>query len=130
MSRTLASILDADLVSKPISVLNFSACGGELKFWWVRNDVLDVGTTKLNSNYCKSFKSSCRIFAKDSILEQFDTVVVNAGAHVLKGGILEYERMMTSASKALTSSLKRLHGDNGIFVVRNTLPGHWECNAR
>lgn len=131
MARTLASIIDADFVSNPQSNLHFSACGGKMKLSWYRSDVLDVGTTNYTTNYCNRLKTSCCvIFARDSILRRYDTVVVNAGAHPTRGGVSEYEQMMTSASEALTSSLKRLHGDNGIFVVRNSLPGHWECGIR
>lgn len=132
MTRTLASILGANFVSNPQSNLNFSACGGALKISWYRNDVLDVsGTTKWDSDYCNTLKTlCCVVFAKDSVLERFDTVVVNAGVHPMAGGVSEYERRMTTASEALNSSLKRLHGDSGIFVVRNSLPGHWECSDR
>ncbi|CAN0339444.1 unnamed protein product, partial [Pylaiella littoralis] len=92
MTRTLASILGANFVSNPQSNLNFSACGGALKISWYRNDVLDVsGTTKWNSDYCNTFKTlCCVVFAKDSVLERFDTVVVNAGVHPMAGGVSEY----------------------------------------
>ncbi|CAM9961222.1 unnamed protein product, partial [Scytosiphon promiscuus] len=37
---------------------------------------------------------------------------------------------MATASKVLTASMKRLHGGKAILMVRNTLPGHWECTER
>ncbi len=67
--------------------------------------------------------------ADDSVLSEFDTLVVNSGAHILRRGMRAYESRMSDASASLTESMRRLHGDDAILVVRNTSPGHWNCEA-
>ncbi|CAN0163866.1 unnamed protein product, partial [Hapterophycus canaliculatus] len=67
--------------------------------------------------------------ADDATLEQYDTLVINSGAHVVRGGMAAYADMMSQASSTLTASMRRLHGDEAILVVRNTPPGHWNCEA-
>lgn len=132
MTQTLAGVLRADAVSRVGFIHNFSACGGELKFAWYRNDLLDVRRTEFESIHCALKDVSdtrCTVFATDSVLEQFDTLVVNAGAHSLAGGMSAFREMMMAAGADLTSSMDRLH-DNAVTVVRNTVPGHWECHDR
>ena len=70
----------------------------------------------------------CTTFANDEVLSEFDTLVVNSGAHRPKGGLRGYEEMMTTASAELEASMKRLHGEDAILVVRNTSPGHGNCS--
>lgn len=67
------------------------------------------------------------MLAGDSVLAEYDTLVVNSGAHVLEGGMSAYESRMSMAAATLTESMTRLHGDDAILVVRNTSPGHWNC---
>lgn len=67
--------------------------------------------------------------ADDATLEDYDTLVVNSGAHILRGGMDAYADMMSNASSALTASMRRLHGYDALLVVRNTTPGHWNCEA-
>lgn len=74
-----------------------------------------------------SFASSC---ADDSILGAYDTLVVNAGAHRRRGGIKAYGEMMRNASTSLAASMERLHGDEAIMIVRNTVPGHGKSYER
>lgn len=68
--------------------------------------------------------------ADDATLSQFDTLVVNAGAHLRSGALEAYGSMMKSASESLTSAMRRLHGDNAILVVRNIVPGHGQSFDR
>lgn len=66
-------------------------------------------------------------FPGDPVLEEYDTLVVNSGAHVVEGGMSAYESSMSEAAASLTESMRRLHGDDAVLVVRNTSPGHWNC---
>jgi len=70
----------------------------------------------------------CLTFANDTVLADFDTLVVNSGAHRPKGGLPGYAEMMAAASTSLEASMKRLHGEDAILVVRNTSPGHGNCS--
>ncbi|CAN0273303.1 unnamed protein product [Pylaiella littoralis] len=133
MTQTLAGLLRAELLSMPAYSRVYSACGGAWKFAWYRNDYLDLRTTKYETMNCQikdRFSTRCIVFATDSVLEQFDTLIVNSGAHRMEGGMSEYQQKMTAASKALTASMKRLHGESAILMVRNSVPGHWECRER
>lgn len=135
MSVTLAAVLRAEVIeseTKPFSNY-FSACGGELRYAAVRNDFLDTRTTHFDGVRCEQpdiSDSHCTVFAKDSILAEFDTLVVNSGAHRMGGGLEAFRTRMNKASEELTASMKRLHGDDAILVVRNTTPGHWGCGRR
>lgn len=132
MIQALAGVLRADPVSSPRFSRTYSACGGELKFAWYRNDLLDIRKTNFESIHCTVKDVSdtrCTVFATDSVLEQFDTLVVNAGAHRMAGGMGAFREMMVAAGTNLTTSMERLH-DNAVKVVRNTVPGHWECHTR
>lgn len=73
--------------------------------------------------------SRCVVFASDEVLRESDTLVVNSGAHV-RPIDEEYRPAMEAASKALTASMKRIHGEDAIMIVRNTPPGHWGCTER
>lgn len=113
----------------------WEACGGELKVSFMRSDCLDPRVApNFVSGRCEEFpgptmKSYCRIFGTDEILREFDTLVVNSGAHPRPAD--QFGREMDAAAEALTSSMHRLHGnDKAILVVRNTVPGHWGCNER
>lgn len=125
-TTTLASVLRA----KPIDIGLFGdeweACGGELKVQFIRNDLLDVGTTPplvIPNN------AHWKLFAADEILREFDTLVVNSGAHPRPAA--QFGQQMDAAAEVLTSSMNRLHGkNNAILVVRNTVPGHWGCTER
>lgn len=134
MAQTLAGLLRAELLSSQRNFRrSYSACGGALKFEWYRNDYLDVRTSKFETVHCtvKDISSTrCIVFATDAILGQFDTLIVNSGAHAMRGGMSEYQQRMTTSSASLTASMKRLHGDNAILMVRNTVPGQWECQQR
>ncbi len=67
--------------------------------------------------------------ANDATLRQFDTMVVNSGAHPRDPKL--FREQMHAAADALTGTMHRLHGEDGaILVVRNTVPGHWECVQR
>eukprot|EP00903_Cladosiphon_okamuranus_P016384 g15109.t1 len=130
---TLAAILRAKLLEhrQRFRVYDkFSACGGALKFSWYRNDFLDPRTTAsggFETKFCEVgdiSKSRCMVFANDSVLGEYDTLVVNAGAHIRTGGIEAYGEMMANSSAILAASMDRLHGNNAILVVRNTVPGH------
>lgn len=72
----------------------------------------------------------CYVDEDDAVLSEYDTLVVNAGAHRRTGGIDAYGDMMEVASNTLTTSMKRLHGDNAILIVRNTVPGHGNAYSR
>ncbi|CAM9751170.1 unnamed protein product [Pylaiella littoralis] len=134
---TLASILNAEsLYHQVLAYDKFSACNGALKFSWYRNDFLDPRTTEsggFESVHCEEndvSMSRCVVFADDAILSEFDTLVVNAGAHRRVGGIDAYGDMMKNASEVLTASMKRLHGNDAIMIVRNTVPGHGDGHSR
>lgn len=72
--------------------------------------------------HTSSSSSSSR--ADDSTLREYDTIIVNAGAHRRRGGMEAYGQMMRQASRFLSASMERLHGDKAILIVRNTVPGH------
>lgn len=101
---------------------------------FVRNDFLDTRTTPFGTVQCISQdgkpadNTRCRVFADDRTLVEFDTLVVNSGAHPRPGK--EYGAAMNVTSEALSASMKRLHGDDAILVARNTVPGHWGCTER
>ncbi|CAN0105017.1 unnamed protein product [Scytosiphon promiscuus] len=128
MIDTLAAILRATVVDHVLLTSDsFSACDGTFEFSWYRNDFLDTRTDGFDTVHCEDpdiSMSHCKVFADDSTLSQFDTLIVNAGAHIRSGGLPAYGEMMKNASERLTESMKRLHGENSILVVRNTVPGH------
>ncbi|CAB1104360.1 unnamed protein product [Ectocarpus sp. CCAP 1310/34] len=159
MIDTLAVILRATRVEYvPMTGKTYSACDGALTLSWYRNDYLDTRTDGFDTVHCEDpdlSASRCVVFAgmasikmemvraatmqcqpalmfiaDDATLIQFDTLVVNAGAHRRSGGLEAYGSMMKNASEILTSSMRRLHGDNAILVVRNTVPGHGESYER
>lgn len=103
----------------------------------MRNDFLDArAAPRYVSPYCQEFpggpaviNTRCRLFGTDDTLRDFDTLVVNSGAHPRPAA--QYGRQMDAAAEALTSSMNRLHGKGkAILVVRNTVPGHWGCMKR
>ncbi|CAM9583244.1 unnamed protein product [Ectocarpus sp. 12 AP-2014] len=128
MIDTLAAVVRATLVKHvPLTMDTYSACDGALTLSWYRNDYLDTRTDGFDTVHCEDpdFSASrCVVFADDATLSQFDTLVVNAGAHRRSGGLEAYGSMMKNASENLTSTMRRLHGDDAILVVRNTVPGH------
>lgn len=138
MITTLASILRAESIVAGSDFRchdEWLACDGKLNVMFQRSDFLDTrthtipGVTRNNCAVDAPASSRCTIFADDGTLKNFDTLVVNSGAHTRPSG--EYGPAMEEASKVLAASMKRLHGeDNTILVVRNTSPGHWECNER
>lgn len=135
MSVTLAAVLQAEIISserRPFA--NYlSACGGKLRYAALRNDFLDTSTAGFDHHHCEHAQHNdtrCTVFAKDSLLSEFDTLVVNSGAHQMTGGLEAFRTMMGISSEELTASMKRLHGDDAILVVRNTTPGHWGCSRR
>eukprot|EP00752_Nemacystus_decipiens_P006289 g5669.t1 len=138
MTTTLATVLRADGVSTDTFKDNWQACGGDLKVRFMRNDYLDTRTApRYKSLLCEqgvgggpqAENTRCRIFATDETLGEFDTLVVNSGAH--PRGAPEYGRQMDAAAEALTEAMHRLHGrDRAVLVVRNTAPGHWGCTER
>ncbi|CAM9571411.1 unnamed protein product [Ectocarpus sp. 8 AP-2014] len=138
MIDTLAAVLRATLVKHVhLTMDTYSACDGALTLSWYRNDFLDTRTDGFDTVHCEEpdvSMSHCMVFAgmysNDATLSQFDTLVVNAGAHLRSGELEAYGSMMKSASESLTSSMRRLHGDNAILVVRNTVPGHGESFDR
>lgn len=112
---------------------NWSACGGALKVSYYRNDHLDTRTVAFPTRECDVHDISstrCMVFADDATLKSFDVLIVNAGAHTRKGGMEEYGEAMRKAALVLTESMRRWHGQNATLVVRNTVPGHWDCDAR
>lgn len=135
-TTTLASILRATSITADSFKDEWEACGGKLKLQFVRNDVLDPRTKpSYRSPMCEKpgagptmDNTRCRIFARDETLSEFDTLVVNSGAHPRPAN--EFGREMVTAAEALTSSMKRLHGNKAVLVVRNTVPGHWDCTER
>ncbi|CAB1111938.1 unnamed protein product [Ectocarpus sp. CCAP 1310/34] len=136
-TTTLASILRAKSLTADLYKDDWEACGGKVKLRFMRNDVLDTRTKpRYRSVRCEESvggalvnNTRCRIFATDATLREFDTLVVNSGAHPRPAA--EFGREMEASAKALTSSMKRLHGeDKAILVVRNTVPGHWGCTER
>ena len=108
------------------------ACEGKLAVRFVRNDYLDVRTTPFDTVECNSKNGEpytrCRMFADSSTLSQFDTLVVNSGAHTRPREI--YGPIMKFVSVSLAASMRSIHGDDTILVVRNTVPGHWGCTER
>lgn len=135
MTPTLAAVLRAEvLVESPAIFFTYlSACGGKLRFGSLRNDFLETRTTEFLHRQCEPGyvgSSHCVPFATDEILENFDTLVVNAGSHNMRGGIDAYRSQMKNASEDLSASMRRLHGDDAVLVVRNTVPGHWGCDDR
>eukprot|EP00903_Cladosiphon_okamuranus_P013819 g12861.t1 len=138
MTTTLAMVLRAEGVYNDSFKDNWEACGGKLTVRFMRNDFLDART---EPRY-KSFKcetglgggapvenTRCRIFAFDEILGEFDTLVVNTGAHPREAP--EFARQTEAAAEMLTEKMHRLHGkDKAVLVVRNTSPGHWDCTQR
>eukprot|EP00903_Cladosiphon_okamuranus_P011478 g10810.t1 len=131
---------------------SFEACDSALKLVHVRNDYLDCRTEEEGSppdtldifngthqdepfrddGQCdvtyKRMAARCLAFADDGTLGQFDTVVVNSGAHPRPRE--EYRLAMETASETIGAAMKRLHGDRAVLVVRNTVPGHWGCEKR
>ena len=135
MGATLAAVLRAEPIQRETVPFHrhYSACGGKLRYAAVRNDFLDTRTTRFEDVHCERPDVSdtrCVVFAKDSILAEFDTLVVNSGAHQMGGGLEAFRTRMDTSSEELTASMKRLHGDDAILVVRNTAPGHWGCTRR
>lgn len=135
MSVTLAAVLRAEVIESETKAFSnyFSACGGKLRYAALRNDFLDTRTTGFDDIHCVQpdvGDTRCIVFAKDSILAEFDTLVVNSGAHPTGGGLEEFRSRMSDSSEELTASMKRLHGDDAILIVRNTTPGHWGCTRR
>ncbi|CAM9638025.1 unnamed protein product [Ascophyllum nodosum] len=142
MTTTLASVLRADNIIGGDGGRchdEWSACGGALSLRFQRNDFLDPRTELLFNNSTRGFqdghcefpnrsRTRCTIFADDETLGGFDTLVVNSGAHVRPPE--KYGPAIEAASKAITASMRRLHGDDAILVARNTATGHWECNER
>lgn len=141
LTRLSTSTLAAILRAKPIELDTFGdvweACGGELKVRFIRNDYLDARVApRYASPMCEEFpggatalNTRCRLFGTDATLRDFDTLVVNSGAHPRPAA--QYGRQMDAAAEALTRSMNRLHGkDKAILVVRNTVPGHWGCTER
>lgn len=112
----------------------YSACEGKLNIRYLRNDYLDVSKKGFQNRQCLDSQGGpadnalCRVFANDYTLKYFDTLVVNSGAHPRP--VDDYRAAMVEASKALAASMRRLHGDDAILVVRNTSPGHWQCTKR
>lgn len=143
MSTTLASTLRAVGVvagSDQRCHDEWLACNGALKIHYQRNDFLDTRTERLFQNNTRGFdekhcerpdlsKTRCTIFADDETLAGFDTLVVNSGAHPRPGE--RYGPAMEIAGPTIAASMRRLHGDDdAILVVRNTVPGHSDCNDR
>ena len=112
----------------------WSACDGKLTVTFMRNDYLDARTSPFNTVHCEDENrmpvsaSHCGVFADNNTLENFDTLVVNSGAHPRPGDV--YGPAMRVASESLSASMKSLHGGDAILIVRNTTPGHWDCTAR
>lgn len=117
----------------------WSACDGALTVRFQRNDFLDPSTERIYDNKTQVFdqyhcqrpdysNTRCTVFADDEILGGFDTLVVNSGAHVRPPE--EFGPAIEAASEVITKSMRRLHGEDAILVVRNTATGHWECNER
>ena len=138
LTTTLAAVLRADLIkaSSPVpgvgdGIDQWSACSGELVVRFVRNDYLYLNTTRLAHDACfnqQGVKAECYVFTEDETLEQFDTLVVNNGAHPRTDE--EFDPAMRTAAKMLSSSMKRIHGKDALLIVRNTAPGHWGCTDR
>eukprot|EP00903_Cladosiphon_okamuranus_P017591 g16203.t1 len=132
MIDTLAIILRAEFVDHlDPNIVKFVGCHGNLNFSWYRNDYLDARTTDetggFPTEHCEEpefGRSRCVVFADNSILGEYDTLVVNAGAHRRRGGVSAYGEMMRNASTSLSVSMERLHGATAILIVRNTSPGH------
>lgn len=142
MAITLAGVLRAEVVDPPMEPMvkgdegpvpiDWIACDGDLRFTFYRNDYLDARDKPFEARTCLDDNTSaqCRVFASDPVLRQYDTLVVNSGAHTRRGGPEEYGETMRNASRKLTSSMRRLHGEDAILVVRNTVPGHPDCVER
>lgn len=139
MTTTLASILRAETIvtAEPDNRCHdeWLACDGALKVTFQRNDFLNAqqNTTSpfmgLHCEYPDVSDTRCTIFGDDATLEGFDTIVVNSGAHPRPAD--RYGPAMGTASKKIAASMRRLHGEaDTILVVRNTIPGHWDCNER
>lgn len=75
-----------------------------------------------------SRNTRCIVFADDATLSRFDTLVLNSGAH--PAPMEEYRAVVGAAGSTVTASMRRLHGDRAIMIVRNTVPGHWNCTSR
>lgn len=139
MAITLVSVLRA--TSEPVqsyyqlsNARKWGACNGEVKVAFYRNDFLDT-TTWPNAfwdGFCdmRSPKrnAQCEVFADDETLKGYDTVIINSGAH--PRSLDEYRETMETARNELTASMKRLHGDDALLIVRNTPPGHGGCTER
>lgn len=133
-TTTLAAVLRAEPVTTSQLKDEWSACGGKLRVSFMRNDFLDVRTSAFDGVQCKlrggkaADNTRCVVFAKHSTLENFDTLVVNSGAHPRPGE--EYGPAMRVASESLAVTMKLLHGDDAVLIARNTVPGHWGCTER
>lgn len=138
MTTTLATVLRAEAVAVDPFKDSWEACGGALKVRFMRNDFLDTRTLpRYKTLQCERGvrggtpvdNTRCRIFATDETLAEFDTLVVNSGAHPRPAP--EFGRQMDAAAETLTESMNRLHGKGkAVLVVRNTTPGHWGCTER
>ncbi|CAN0128968.1 unnamed protein product [Ectocarpus fasciculatus] len=137
MIDTLRAVLRATRVKHVhLKMDTYSACDGALKLSWYRNDFLDTRLDGWDTPHCEEPDmsiSQCMVFAgmcNDATLSQYDTLLVNAGAHRELGGVEGYGSIIKTASEFLTASMRRLHGDNAILMVRNTVPGHGESFDR
>ncbi|CBN79344.1 conserved unknown protein [Ectocarpus siliculosus] len=134
MIDTLRAVLRATRVKHVhLKMDTYTACDGELTLSWYRNDFLDTRLDGFDTPRCEEPDisiSQCMVFADDATLSQYDTLLVNAGAHRQLGGVEAYGSMIKTAGESLTASMRRLHGDNAILVVRNTVPGHGESFDR
>lgn len=109
----------------------WKACDGALNVHFYRSDDLNPRTEEHKFESCVyDGVDFCITFANDKILAEFDTLVVNAGAHLPEKGISGYASMMEAASTSLEASMRRLHGDDAVLIVRNTPPGHGNCAER
>lgn len=114
-----------------LSPNKWTACDGALNVHFYRSDDLNPRTEEDKFQSCVyDGVNFCITFANDEILGEFDTLVVNAGAHLPGKGLDAYAATMEAASTSLEASMRRLHGDDAILVVRNTPPGHGNCAER
>lgn len=128
-------MLSAESIEADRNGDKWSACDGKLPIRFIRNDFLNARkTNKLKMMHCEypSGKAAqntfCNAFTDDGILKQFDTLVVNSGAHFRNS--TDYVSGMLEINEVVAKSMKRLHGDAAFMVFRNTVPGHWGCTPR
>lgn len=103
------------------------ACGG-IPFEWRANaylDTQDIPFSKCSLDESISPRSTCESFATREILEKYDVIVMNSGAHYRED--VEFVPAMENAALMVSNIMNEIH-EKPLMIWRNTIPGHGGCN--